>query len=220
MTLEIKYAAIDEGAVTEEGFISGYASRFNMTDQGGDIVAPGAYAKSLATRGLPAMLWQHRPDEPIGYWTSAVEDEVGLKVEGQIITDFAEGKRAHTLAKRGALKGLSIGYRVRKSERKGAARLLTELELWEVSMVTFPMQREASIDAVKAGDFENQINAAKSGDFTPLKRAVEGALRDAGFPAWMAKAQAARAPEALTDGQRDAAGSAELAEFIRERFNF
>ncbi|MBC22287.1 MAG: HK97 family phage prohead protease [Phycisphaerae bacterium] len=220
MTLEMKYAAIDTEAVTEEGFISGYASRFNLKDQGGDIVAPGAYTKSLEARGMPAMLWQHDPAQPIGYWTSAVEDEIGLKLEGQIITDFPEGKRAYTLAKRGAMKGLSIGYITKKSERKGSARLLTELDLWEVSMVTFPMQREASIDAVKAEDFENQLLAAKSGDFTPLKRAVEGALRDAGFPAWMAKAQAARAPEALTDGQRDAAGSAEIAKLLRDSFDF
>lgn len=215
MELETKFAAIETEAVTETGLISGYASRFNIEDQGGDIVTAGAYLKSLSVRH-PLMLWSHNIDQPIGKWLKVEEDTTGLRVEGQLALSTVKGRETYDLLKMGALKGLSIGYRTLKSELQGTARLLKEVALYEISVTPLPMQEEAGIDAIK--NIGELISAAKSnGDFTPLKRAVESAMRDAGFPAWLAKAQAALAPQILSDGQRDASAS-ETARLIKDSF--
>lgn len=214
--LDFKYASLDADAVSAEGVISGYASRFGLRDTGGDIVAPGAYAKSLTQR-RPKMLWSHDPAQPIGVWTSVEEDSTGLRVEGKLLLGTAKGREVLEYIKAGAADGLSIGYRTVKAGRQGSARVLSEVELHEVSIVVFPMQVEAGIDSVKS--VEDAITATKQGDYTPLKKAVEAALRDAGFPAWMAKAQASIAPNALSDVQRDA-DAGEVAKLIRESFKF
>ncbi|MBD0416512.1 HK97 family phage prohead protease [Oryzicola mucosus] len=214
MQIETKFSKIEPDAVSEAGEFAGYATRFGIKDDGGDIVMAGAYAKSLGVR-MPKMLWSHRGWEPIGIWTKAFEDNIGLRVEGKLALATTKGRETHELMKMGAVNGLSIGYITRKSDIRGNARLLQELDLHEVSVVTFPMQAEATIDAVKG--VEDIISGAKSGDFVPLKRAVEGALRDAGFPAWLAKAQAALAPQALSDGSRDASAS-EIAKLIKDSF--
>ena len=216
MDLETKFSSLEPDAVDEAGSFAGYATRFGIKDKGGDIVVKGAYAKSLNER-MPKMLWSHRQWEPIGIWIKAFEDDVGLRVEGKLALNTIKGKETHELMKLGAVNGLSIGYITRKSDIRGNARMLQELDLHEVSVVTFPMQNEATIDAVKSVD--DLVLASKSGDFAPLKRAVEGALRDAGFPAWLAKAQAALAPQALGDGQRDASAS-EIAKLIKTSFTF
>ncbi|MBX8785270.1 HK97 family phage prohead protease [Ochrobactrum sp. GRS2] len=214
MDLETKFATIEAEAVTEEGIISGYASRFNIEDQGGDVVVPGAYLKSLSIRH-PLMLWSHNIDQPIGKWLKIEEDAIGLRVEGQIALSTVKGRETYDLLKMGALKGLSIGYRTLKSELQGTARLLKEVALYEISVTPLPMQDEAGIDAVKS--IAAIILATKSGDFSSYKRAVESAMRDAGFPAWQAKALAALAPQILSDGQRDASAS-ETARLIKDSF--
>ena len=214
MDLETKFSSLEPDAVDEAGTFAGYATRFGIKDQGGDIVVKGAYAKSLKER-MPKMLWSHRQSEPIGVWTKVYEDDIGLRVEGKLALNSTKGRDTHELMKMGAVNGLSIGYVTRKSDIRANARMLLELALYEVSVVTFPMQNEATVDSVKCID--DIILATKSGDFAPLKRAVEGALRDAGFPAWLAKAQAALAPQALGDGSRDASAS-EIAKLIRESF--
>jgi hypothetical protein len=144
-----------------EGVIQGYASLFGQKDDGGDVVMPGAYAKSLS--GLAAdsrrvkMLWQHDPAQPIGVWDEVKEDARGLWVKGRILTDVAKGREAAALLGAGAIDGLSIGYRTVNATRgtKGE-RLLNELEIWEVSVVTFPMLQSARIDAVKAADLSKK----------------------------------------------------------------
>lgn len=214
MQLETKFASLEAEAVSDEGVISGYASCFNIIDQGGDIVLPGAYQDSL-TKRHPLMLWSHYTDTPIGKWTDVKEDEKGLRVTGQLALSTVKGRETFDLLKMGAISGLSIGFRTIKADRKGRARELKQVELFEVSVVPLPMQIEAGVDAIKS--IENVISSTKSGDFVPLKRAVEDALRDAGFPAWLAKAQAALAPQALGDGQRDASAS-ETAKAISRAF--
>mgnify|MGYP001436851525 CR=1 FL=1 len=214
MDLETKFARLDDETVKEDGTIAGYASRFNEIDHGGDIVLPGAYAKSLAER-RPLMLWSHDMKQPIGVWTNVQEDGAGLRVEGKLALSTVKGRETYDLLKMGAINGMSIGYKAVKTGREGAARLLKEVALFEVSITPLPLLDSATIDAVKSVD--DIILATKSGDFAPLKRAVEGAMRDAGFPAWMAKAQAALAPQALSDGSRDASAS-EIAKLIRESF--
>ncbi len=138
---------ISEGAVIE-----GYASLFGRRDQGGDVVQKGAYGASLAKLRAEGrrvkMLWQHDPSEPIGVWDEVREDATGLWVKGRVLPDVARGREAAALLAAGAIDGLSIGYRTVKAERDGRGqRLLSELELWEVSLVTFPMLPEARVAA-------------------------------------------------------------------------
>ena len=150
---ERKYHRPDAGlTVTEGRVISGYASLFGVKDQGGDVVAKGAYAASLARLGRKGervkMLWQHDPAQPIGIWEEVVEDGHGLWVKGRILTEVEKGREAAALLAAGAIDGLSIGYRTVRAERDGKGRrLLQELELWEVSLVTFPMLPEARVAA-------------------------------------------------------------------------
>lgn len=152
--LEIKLA--DDGA---EGTIEGYGSVFGLLDRGGDIVEPGAFKASLAEwrkrKQLPSMLWQHDSSSPVGVWTEMVEDDKGLKVKGELILDVPQAAVARALMKRGAVKGLSIGYRTKEAEvdRVTGARRLKKVDLWELSLVTIPMLPEAQITGVK-GDFE------------------------------------------------------------------
>ena len=138
--------------VTDGTLIEGYASFFGEADQGGDIVQKGAYLSSLA--GLKAagrrvkMLWQHDPAQPIGIWDEVREDARGLYVKGRILDSIEKGREAAALIAAGAIEGLSIGYRTRRAVKNDKGqRLLTELELWEVSLVTFPMLPSARVSA-------------------------------------------------------------------------
>lgn len=153
MELEHKFCALgQEVQVTDGHLIEGYASFFGKTDQGGDVVQPGAYAASLARLGAKGgkvrMLWQHDPTQPIGIWDEVREDGKGLWVKGRILTDVAKGREAAALVAAGAIDGLSIGYRtIRATKNDKGQRLLSELELWEVSLVTFPMLPHARVGA-------------------------------------------------------------------------
>lgn len=150
--LEMKFCQ-GEAVVLGEGYeVAGYASLFGLTDQGGDIVEPGAYTKSLAriraAGGSVKMLWQHDPTMPIGIWEVVTEDARGLYVKGRLLPEVAQAREAAALIGAGAIDGLSIGYRAISAvkDAKGLRRL-TEVELWEVSLVTFPMLREARVGA-------------------------------------------------------------------------
>lgn len=145
-----------EWKAADTGTFTGYGSIFNITDKGGDIVAPGAFAETLAQQKaagrLPAMLWQHRQAEPIGVYTSMEEDSVGLKVTGQLALKTARGAEAYELMKMGAISGLSIGYRVRDDswDRVTSIRTIKKADLVELSVVTLPMNDSARIATVKA----------------------------------------------------------------------
>lgn len=140
----------------EDGCFEGYGSVFNITDGGGDIVVPGAFSETLATQKaagrMPAMLWQHRPAEPIGVYTSMAEDSIGLKVSGQLALKTARGAEAYELMKMGALSGMSIGYRSRDDsyDRVTGVRTLKKLDLIELSLVTFPMNDASRVSSVKS----------------------------------------------------------------------
>ncbi|MDF0600944.1 HK97 family phage prohead protease [Psychromarinibacter sp. C21-152] len=151
--LEHKFCRLgDELSVTDGVLIEGYASVFGAADQGGDVVGQGAYARSLeamaARCGRVKMLWQHDPAQPIGVWDEVREDARGLYVAGRVLTEVARGREAAALLAAGAIDGLSIGYRTVKAQKDGKGRrLLQELELWEVSLVTFPMLPDARVGA-------------------------------------------------------------------------
>ena len=151
--LETKFSRLTGVAETAEGLrIEGYASLFGVADQGGDVVEAGAYARSLkrlgASGGRVKMLWQHDPAEPIGIWEEVREDAKGLFVKGRLLPDVARAREAAALIGAGAIDGLSIGYRTVTAEKDGKGqRHLRELDLWEVSLVTFPMLPEARVGA-------------------------------------------------------------------------
>ncbi len=155
--LEHKFCRFNADQMVVEGLrIEGYASLFGLVDQGGDVVASGAYGASLAAlagagRGVK-MLWQHDPAQPIGVWDAVQEDARGLHVRGRLLDSVDKGREAAALIAAGAIDGLSIGYRTKRAT-KGAdgRRVLTELELWEVSLVTFPMLPSARV-AAKSDD--------------------------------------------------------------------
>jgi uncharacterized protein len=128
---------------------AGYAALFDRVDRGGDVVRRGAFAD--AVKAGPArvpLLWQHEAGRPIGRIEMLAEDARGLRVIGRL-GEARAGREAAALLKDGAIGGLSFGYRVR-SGREGARRELTDLELVEVSLVTFPMQPAARVHAVRA----------------------------------------------------------------------
>jgi len=176
--LEIKLAQADMRAVGEDGVIEGYASVFGNADTGGDTVAPGAFKNSLALRAADQvrMLWQHDPNEPIGVWEKIVEDARGLLVRGRILGDVARGREVLSLLRAGAIDGLSIGFqtvRARTDERTGI-RTLLEIDLWEISVVTFPMNDAARVAGVKniftMRDFENFLREAGGYSRSEAKR--------------------------------------------------
>lgn len=121
--------------------IAGYASVFALPDKGGDVVVPGAFAGAAAP--IP-LLWQHRPNEPIGFVDSLGEDGRGLRITARIVPQ-GRGAEAAALVRAGAIDGLSFGYRVKAASPTRGGRRLERLELVEVSLVTFPMQREARV---------------------------------------------------------------------------
>ena len=158
---ETKFHSPGEAIELRDGsVIAGYASIFGVRDQGGDIVLPGAYSASLqrlsAGGGRVRMLWQHDAGQPIGVWDEVREDARGLWVKGRLLTEVARAREAAALMAAGAVDGLSIGYRTVKAEKlAGGGRKLLELELWEVSLVTFPMLPVARVSA-KDNSFEDE----------------------------------------------------------------
>ena len=180
--LERKFCRGTEGlTVTDSAgatLVEGYASLFGTPDQGGDIVQKGAYAASLkALQGAGRrvkMLWQHDPAQPIGIWDEVREDAHGLYVKGRILADVEKGREAAALIAAGAIDGLSIGYRTKKAERNsGGQRLLAELELWEVSLVTFPMLPDARVGA-KADEPAAGLLREMAAAFEDARRVLAG----------------------------------------------
>jgi uncharacterized protein len=154
MLIERKSFCFEVKNVNDAGRFSGYASTFGNTDLGGDIVMPGAFKSFLDSRGtqpLPA-LWQHNPDEPIGVFDLFSEDQKGLVCEGQLQIKVGRGLEAHELLKMQAITGLSIGYITRdySIDEATGTRQLKNIDLKEISLVTFPMNELAQITDVKS----------------------------------------------------------------------
>lgn len=189
ITMQLKHPS--EGKSMEQKFISfelkrepdtdgvfeGYASVFGIVDQGMDVVERGAFAKSLGKRKVK-MLWQHDTAQVIGVWDEIKEDERGLYVKGRVLKDVQKGAEAIALMKADAIDSMSIGYRTiaATDEGGGAIRKLLEVDLFEISLVTFPMLPDAKITAIKS---------------ISTIREFEKTLRDVGFSQNEAKAIAA-----------------------------
>lgn len=152
MNLTTKNAQFELKELNEDGTFTGYASVFGVVDLGLDVIHKGAFKKTLQERKNVRMLWQHDQHQPIGVYTKVAEDDHGLMVEGKIALDVQKGKEAYSLLKMGAMDGMSIGYSVVKDEMDNTTgiRNIKELKLYEVSLVTFPMNTSSTVTAVKS----------------------------------------------------------------------
>jgi HK97 family phage prohead protease len=191
---ERKFVDLVLDDVEADGSFSGYASLFGAVDLGRDMVMRGAFARSIRERGAGGvrMLYQHDPASPIGTWTELREDARGLFVKGRLAGGVAKAREVLSLMRDGALDGLSIGFRTvkaRKDARSGVRQIL-EADLWEISVVTFPMLPGARVDTVKGA--------------LPTVRTFERWLtRDAGLTRGEARAVIAKGYASLVAG-RDA----------------
>lgn len=151
----------------QDGIFEGYASVFGVVDQGMDVVERGAFRKSLGSRKVK-MLWQHDMSQPIGVWDDIYEDERGLFVRGRLLKEVEKGREAMALLRAGAIDSMSIGYRTMEAipEGDGRVRKLMEVDLFEISLVTFPMLPDAKVTNVKS---------------ITTERDFERFLRDAGY---------------------------------------
>ena len=151
---EQKRADLVLEALEPDGTFSGYASLFNKADLGRDVIEPGAFARSLRMRGAGGirMLFQHDPNQPIGTWAEIREDARGLFVRGRLATGVGRAREVLSLLRAGALDGLSIGFRTVRARQDKAAgvRRILEADLWEISVVTFPMMPEARVGRVQS----------------------------------------------------------------------
>ena len=210
--LEIKTADGESAAI---GTFEGYGSVFGNRDRDGDIVAPGAFRESLKA-GLPALLWQHDQKSPIGRFDVVREDKRGLYVKGRLSMS-GRGREAYDLLKMGALNGLSIGFVTKEASRDAVsgARTIMHADLMEVSLVTFPANELARVQAVKSqtkevGRMENTENFDDSANDV---RSFERLLRENGFSRSRAKAITAKG---FRGAELDSDVSAEIAEMVQE----
>ena len=183
--------------ISDEGYFSGYGSVFDVIDDWDDVIVRGAFAETLQKK-TPVMLWQHDRAEPIGVYERIREDEIGLWLEGRLLLDIEKGREAYILLKNRAIRGLSIGFlplawewETRDNRR---VRVLKDIDLWEVSLVTFPANSKAVVDEVKT------------------IRGLENFLRDAGYSRADAKAAiAAVRADSLRDAEAEEAKKAAVA---------
>lgn len=207
--MKTKDFALHVKDVSEDGTFEGYGSIFGNIDSYGEIVVPGAFAKSLKAHAkdktTPLLLWQHNAGEPIGVWENLVEDDKGLHGTGRLLKGIRRAEEAHILLKAGALRGLSIGYREVKTRPDGKVLMLEELDLREISVVSFPANRQATVQAVKNERMEEFARRLRDGDPMPIKE-FEDILRDAGVPKSMATAIAshgyAKAIRSESEGEK------------------
>lgn len=184
--------------VSEEGVFTGYGSTFGNVDDGNDVMLPGAFLSSLKKRGPMGvkMLWMHCPDDPIGVWETIEEDKNGLKVQGRLLLSIQKAREIYDLMKAGIVDSLSVGFRTVKATYDTAmsARKLQEVDLWEISPVTFAMNSQAKIQMVKGG-LE-----------LPTRKEMETLLRnEGGFSIADARKAAAVLRKSLRNGEEEPA---------------
>ena len=168
----LKFLPFDSAGNAADGSFSGYASLFDTPDMSNDIIAPGAFTDSLARRGTRGvkLLFHHDAAQPIGVWQTLREDSRGLFVEGQLSLDNSKARDILALLRSGAIDGLSIGFRTVTANRtgKGSPRRLTQIDLWEISVVTFPMLPGARVTTIKT-----QPRSRSATAHLPLTRRIQ-----------------------------------------------
>jgi HK97 family phage prohead protease len=159
--------AFEMKSLSADGTFEGYASVFNNVDSQRDRVHPGAFKASIKERDKPVqLLWQHQWDKPIGVITALFEDARGLVVKGKLLMDVAQAREAYALLKAGVVRGLSIGYSVKRSRRNpdSGIRELLDLNLWEISLVTQPANEAAQVTVVKSRITDDMASLARAID--------------------------------------------------------
>jgi HK97 family phage prohead protease len=199
-------------SLKDNGEFEGYGSTFGgEPDSYGDVIAPGAFADSLAAHkaagSMPKMFWQHNRDEPIGKWVEAEEDAKGLFLRGRLNMDVQRAREAHSLLKNGDIDGLSIGYRIKeyKVDTDTGVWTLEKLDLKEVSVVSIGANENATITSVKALKAAHQLtDKLKAGDRL-TEREFETWLKGLGF----SNSEAERAARVCLKGQGEPAVAAD-----------
>lgn len=189
----------------------GYASTFNGNDSYGDTILPGAYLKTLADNGMPKMFFAHDWGLPVGKWLSAVEDEKGLLVEGELTPGNPQSDAILAAMKHGTVDGLSIGFRLSEGDyerKKDGGRIIKNVsKLYEISVVNFPADEDARVSEVRSEDVDNLKSI----------RDFENFLRDAGgFSKSVATSIVAKAKK-LFEGQRESDAEEKAAQELLER---
>lgn len=220
--MKTKDFALSVKDVSDDGTFEGYASVFGNVDSYGEICMPGCFGSSLAKHRRegtkPLLLWQHDAAKPLGVWEDLAEDGKGLWGKARLLPGVKQADEALILLRAGALRGLSIGYREIKAEPDGAHRRLLDLDLIEASIVSFPANRRARIEAVKTditdlGErWQSWARSVRDGE-PPAAKDFEQLLRDAGVPKSVAVAIASVGytkafrgePEGGVKAQHDAA---------------
>lgn len=199
-------------ALKESGEFEGYGSTFGgEPDAYGDVIAEGAYSESLSAHKakgtMPKLFWQHNPDEPIGKWLDAKEDDHGLFMRGKLNMSVQRAKEAHALLKEGDIDGLSIGYRIKEYsvDTETGVWTLEKLDLVEVSIVSVGANENAVVQSVKAAKAAHDLmERLKAGDRL-TEREFETWLKGLGF----SNSQAERAVRLHLKGQGEPANAAE-----------
>jgi uncharacterized protein len=185
------------------GQIEGLAAGYGDVDLQGEVLQPGAFARSLATGKqagrMPAMLLHHDLARPVGRWDTFTESSDGLVAKGRLTLDVNDGREAYALLRDGALTGLSVGFTGAKAAPGRGPRTITEAELIEVSLVTIPANPRARVSSVKA------IGGARD---------IEELLRESGVSGRKAKAAASAAWRAINDNDSDPAADAAVAAIL------
>jgi len=152
--------------IDAHGTVVGYASLFGEIDQARDMVMRGAFAETLRLRGVRRipMLFQHDPAEPIGVWLELREDRHGLYARGRLIPEVTRARELLSLLRAGAVDGLSIGFRTVKGtiDPRTRIRRLVAVDLWEISIVTFPLLAGARVRAVKQAPSQPKASHART----------------------------------------------------------
>lgn len=222
MTLRKTSPVFQIKALSEKGEIEGYGSTFGgEPDGGGDVIMVGAYTASLKAHAdagtMPKMLWQHDSNEPIGKWLEAKEDASGLFMRGQINMDVQRGREAHALLKDECIDGLSIGYKLisyDKDPQSDWIWYLKEISLREVSIVTIPMNANATITDVKAEKRQVDLIQKLSAGDRLTEREFETVLKGT---LGLSNSQAERAARIHLKGQGEPADAAKRArDFLSE----
>lgn len=145
-------------SIEENGLFSGYASVFNVVDKQNDLILPGAFKENL-NKDKIKLLWQHNQSEPIGYIIDIHENDVGLYITAHLLLGIQKAEEVYLMLKTGVINGLSIGYIPLEYDidHESGARVLKQVELWEVSLVTFPANLAAQVVNVKSQDNEQKM---------------------------------------------------------------
>ncbi|GHS92928.1 peptidase U35 [Alphaproteobacteria bacterium] len=168
---------VKQADIAADGAFEGYASVFDTVDAQQERMARGAFGQTLARykqeKQWPKMLWQHDPKTPIGLWDDMVEDAYGLFVRGRLLLDLHKGREAYALLKSGVVDGLSIGYLTKQAHKEANVRVLDQVDLFEVSLVTFMANPLAKVTTYKHWSEPYAETVSMMNRLKVLKRAME-----------------------------------------------